>query len=133
MRTYLDSGVLIAAFKNEEDIGEKARTILEDPNNIFVSSEIVRLEVLVKPIRKNNQTEIDFYNVFFSSVTDWVPLDASLVDKAISEAAKGMMQQVDALHVAAAHLADVEQFFTTEEPTKPMCTNSLISATSLRE
>jgi len=48
IRTFIDSGVLLAAARGTEACSETALTILEDQEREFASSEFVRLEVLPK-------------------------------------------------------------------------------------
>ena len=60
-RTYLDTGVLIAAFKGEEDISRKAFEIIDNPNRILVISEAVLLELMPKPIYNKQYEEVQFY------------------------------------------------------------------------
>ncbi|WP_414575118.1 nucleic acid-binding protein [Anabaena sp. CCY 9402-a] len=70
-KTYIDSGVLIAAFRGVQSIGIQANTILNDDNREFVSSQFVKLEVVPKAIYNQQQDEIDFYETFFSAVSYW--------------------------------------------------------------
>lgn len=48
-RTYLDSGVLLAAFRMKEETGRRAMEILDDPERTLVVSDAVWLEVMPKP------------------------------------------------------------------------------------
>jgi predicted nucleic acid-binding protein len=47
--TFIDSGVLIAAFRGRDELSERAMAVLDDPDRSFASSEFVRLEVLPRP------------------------------------------------------------------------------------
>jgi hypothetical protein len=49
-RTYLDSGVLLAAFKGEGKLGLRALEVLDDPNRCLVVSDAVEIELLPKPV-----------------------------------------------------------------------------------
>jgi len=49
-RTFLDTGVLIAAALRTEETALQALQILDDPDREFVSSIFVKLEVLPKTI-----------------------------------------------------------------------------------
>jgi hypothetical protein len=60
VRTFLDSGVLIAAFKGAPQLREAALQVLEDPNRVFVTSPFVRLEVLPKAIFNRQASERRF-------------------------------------------------------------------------
>ena len=50
IRTFLDSGVLIAAYKGSPSIEASAIDILDDPNRVFLSSPFVRHEVSPKAL-----------------------------------------------------------------------------------
>ena len=63
--TYLDTGVLIAAFRGENIIAEKALVILEDAQRLFISSDILKLELLPKPTFHKKELELSFYRAFF--------------------------------------------------------------------
>ncbi len=45
-RTFVDSGVLIAAARGNEDVARQAMAVLDDPEREFASSPLVKLEVL---------------------------------------------------------------------------------------
>lgn len=119
-KTYIDSGVLIAAFRGEDDIAVRALEILDDSNREFVSSEFVKLEVLPKPIHGKRQDEVDFYEAFFKQVAYWAqPLD-EVVDVGLQQAKLHGLSAVDALHVAAALITRADDLITTEKATKPI-------------
>jgi hypothetical protein len=50
IRTFLDSGVLIAAYKGSPSLEAPAIDILDDPNRVFLSSPFVRHEVSPKAL-----------------------------------------------------------------------------------
>jgi hypothetical protein len=64
-RTFLDSGVLIAAARGIDDTALQALQILDDPDREFVSSIFVKLEVLPKAIYNGFREEAAFYQSFF--------------------------------------------------------------------
>lgn len=119
-KTYIDSGVLITAFRGTDEIALKAIQILDDPDREFASSEFVKLEVLPKAIHGKRQLEIDFYQAFFSKVTYWAEPVDSLVQSAFQQASTYGLAAVDALHVAAALLIGADEVVTMEKPTKPI-------------
>lgn len=49
-RTFIDSGVLIAAARGRSEQSKRAMQILDDPSREFVSSPFVKLEILPKAI-----------------------------------------------------------------------------------
>jgi hypothetical protein len=64
-RTFLDSGVLIAAYKGSPSIEEPARLILDDPGRVFLSSPFVRHEVSPKAPFNKQAVEYRFYQAYF--------------------------------------------------------------------
>jgi predicted nucleic acid-binding protein len=71
IRTFIDSGVLLAAARGTEACSETALTILEDQEREFASSEFVRLEVLPKAVYFDRKIEIQLYESFFLAVNYW--------------------------------------------------------------
>ncbi len=118
--TYVDSGVLIAAARGLGPVSLAATAIITDPNRQFISSDFVRLEVLPKPIYHHQTTETDFYRAFFATVGTWVATSPLLAERAFQRAATFGLSAIDAAHIAAAELANADEFVTTEQSAKPM-------------
>jgi predicted nucleic acid-binding protein len=131
MKTYLDAGVLIAAFRAESQMGKRAIQILDDQNRIFASSVFAQLEVLPKAIYHQQTYEIRFYEAFFDSVQYWANDLEKLVQDGYQIASQYGLSAVDALHVAAALLVGAEELVTTERRTKPMHRVPNIKITSI--
>jgi predicted nucleic acid-binding protein len=119
-RTFVDSGVLIAAAKGTERASRLALSILDDPRRVFVTSELVQLEVLPHAIYFQKEHEVAFYEAFFKNTRRMVRSSKQLTAAATTEAAKTGMEAMDALHIAAAKVAKADEFITTEKPTKPL-------------
>jgi hypothetical protein len=67
IRTFLDSGVLIAAFRSRNTVSTPVLTLLDDPERVFVTTNYVRLEVLPKPLYFRRETEAEVYEAFFAA------------------------------------------------------------------
>jgi predicted nucleic acid-binding protein len=120
IRTFIDSGVLIAAARGNDEVAGKAMAILDDPEREFVSSIFVKLEVLPKAVYHRMQREAEFYHTFFDAVTSWAgPLDG-LVTEAYQEACDSGMAAMDALHIAAAESLGAIELVTTERAERPI-------------
>lgn len=119
-RTYIDSGVLIAAARGTTAVAIPAIEILDDPNREFASSIFVKLEVLPKAIYYKNTAEADFYEAFFKAVTYWANSLEGIIENAYCEACNSGLAALDALHVAAAVSIGAEELVTTEKPDKPI-------------
>lgn len=119
-RTFIDSGVLIAAFRGGGNFGERALAVLQDQEREFITSVFVRLEVLPKPVAYGRSAEQSFYRTYFAAVKRMVPASRELIELAQSEAESFGLSAIDALHVAAAKRSRCHEFITTEGPTKPL-------------
>ena len=129
--TYIDSGVLLSATDGVGRIAEKALEVLEDSNRQFASSEFVKLEVIPKAIYHKQTEEVQFYEEFFSAVTYWANDLEKVVQDTYYIGCQYGLAAMDALHIAAALSLDVEEFITTEKPTKPMFRVSGIKVISI--
>jgi len=65
IRTFLDSGVLIAAYRGKPSEREAALVILDDVRRFFLSSRFLWLEVMPKAVYFRNEAEIEFYRIYF--------------------------------------------------------------------
>lgn len=129
-RTYLDSGVLLAAWRCEDTVSTKALAVLDDPDRLFVISDFVRLETLAKPIFHKNQDEVEFMQSVFRYAHS-VPLTTALAEHAMRVACKYNLNALDALHISAAIVANVDEFVTSEKTTKPIFTVQELQVISL--
>lgn len=119
-KTYVDSGVLIAAFQGIQAASLRANYILNSSNREFVSSQFVKLEVLPKAIYNKQQDEAEFYETFFGAVSSWAMDVEQVTQDAYHLACTYGLAAMDALHVAAALLLKADDLVTTEKLTKPM-------------
>ena len=130
-RTYIDANVLIAAFRGEEKVAERALKVLEDPDRALVVSDYLRLEVLPKPRFHNKQEEVEFMQAVFENAAENVSTSDELTEKAVELASRYDMTPIDALHVGAAVVAGVDELVTMEKPTKPMCRVTEVGVVSI--
>lgn len=118
-RTYLDSGVLLAAFKGEGELGLRALQILDDPQRQLVVSDAVKIELLPKPIYEQRQPEANFYRQVFAS-SELHAWNVDVLQRAYELAKQYGIAAMDAIHAAYAEYAKVDEIVTTEKPGKPM-------------
>jgi len=130
VRAFVDSGVLIAAFRGEPEIREGAFVILSHPNLEFWYSPLLRLEVTLKPAHHRRKAELAFYEEYFSHANCFRNLDR-MFETGGREAMHHGIAVVDALHVGAAYLSGCAALFTTEKPTKPIFRTRLVKVVSI--
>ena len=95
-----------------------------------MTSPFVQLELVPKAIYHKKHLEKAFYDEYFRAA-EWIRDLNRIEAVAQTEAAKSGLAAMDALHVAAAHLAGADEFVTTERPGKPIYRSSLIRAVYL--
>lgn len=132
-KTFVDSGVLLTAFRGLEPDSEDAFRILEDPDREFVSSIFVRLELLPKPVFFGNEEEIEFYEAFFQAALHWVDFSDELLEATLEEAKECGMAAMDAIHVVAAGSAGCDELVTTEKSSRPMHRSSLVKVVCIHD
>lgn len=119
MRTFLDSGVLLRAWKGEQAEAEAAGRVMEDASRQLLTSEIIRLELLPKPLYFKQKDEVAFYEeIFRRSECDKV--DGALYRHAFTLAEQYGLGAADAFNLASAIRQKADEFVTTERPGRPM-------------
>ncbi len=125
MRTFLDSGVLLTAARGSGKDQDRVLRILEDPNRTFVTSPFIHLELVPKAIYYKKRLEQAFYDEYFRAA-EWIRDLQRIEALARIEAARAGLAAMDALHIAAAHLARADELITTERASKPIYRSSLV-------
>lgn len=128
---YIDSGVLINAFRGVNEVSIKATQVLDDSTRCFATSIFVQLETLPKATYNRQIAEVEFYETFFEAVTVWAKNLNAIIKIAEHLAKVYGLAAMDALHVAAAISINADEFVTTEKVTKPMHRVTEIQVTSI--
>ena len=132
IRTYVDSGLLIAAARGGGVLGMRALAVLRDNGaREFVSSDYVRMEVLPKPVYFGREAELRFYSAYFSTVSEWLKFDVSHLEAAFQEACRAGLQSYDAIHVTVAAISRCDELVTTEKPTAAIHRTTLVRTVSI--
>ena len=119
MKTFLDSGVLIRAWKGEQAEAEAAGSVMEDGSRQLLTSEIIRLELLPKPLYFKQKDEVAFYEEIFSR-SECDQVDGALYRNAFALAERYGLAAADAFNLASAIRLQADEFVTTERPGRPM-------------
>jgi len=130
LRTFLDSGVLLHAWRGET-LSAAAMQIIDDDSREFFTSQMVRLELLPKAKFEKRPREVEFYESHFSDCGGSQPLTHELGLEAEKLAARHGLAGPDALQLAAAIRQGVEEFYTSEKPGRPMFRVNEIKVISL--
>jgi predicted nucleic acid-binding protein len=119
VRTFLDSGVLLHAWRGES-LSRAALELLDDDRREFYTSQMVRLELVPKPRFEKKLAEIAFYEAHFADCAACEPLSEALGSEAERLGVRYGLAGPDALQIATALRHKVEEFYTSEKPGKPM-------------
>ncbi len=107
------------AWKGEEAEAEAAGRVLEDISRRLLTSEIIRLELLPKPLYFKQKDEVAFYDeIFRRSECDKV--DSALYRDAFALAEHYGLAAADAFNLASAIRLQADEFVTAERPGRPM-------------
>ena len=132
IRTYLDSGVLIAAARGIGPLGDRALALISEVDSReLVSSDLVKFETVPKPAYFGRIAELDFYESFFAMVSVWAKLDSSIMHKAFEEACRSGLSWADAAHVIMAVQNGCDELITTERPSSAIHRTRLINVESI--
>lgn len=119
-KTFVDANILIAAFRGNKDISQKAMEIIDDPDREFIVSDYLKLEIIPKPTFFQQREEIQFMQAFIDNASLHVNADLPITTQAIPLACRYGLSAMDALHAEAAIEAKADVFITIEKPTKPL-------------
>ena len=119
MKTFLDSGVLLHAWRGEMLSGA-ALKLMDDDQREFLTSQMVRLELLPKARFEKRLREVAFYESHFSDCAGTEPFSEALGLEAEKLAARYGLAGPDALQIAAAIRQGAQEFYTSEKPGRPM-------------
>ncbi len=131
IRTFIDTGVLIAAARSQGDLAERALQILEDENREFASSIFLKLEVLPKAIYNQQNSEVKFYETFFSEVAYWAKDINKIIQDSYQESSQFGLGAMDALHISAAVSVGATEFITNEKLNKSIHRTQSIKVISI--
>ena len=129
-RTFLDSGVLIAAYNARPELKAPALALLKNPERIFLSSPFVRHEVCPKALFNRRPLEYRFYREYFKRAVMFNDVRL-ILERASRESAKSGVSAMDSLHLAAAYLLKADEFITTERPQRSIYRTSLVKVSYL--
>ncbi len=113
-RTYIDTCLLIAAFKGEGELGRRALGVLDDPDRLLVVSDAVRLEAMPKARYHKQRQEVEFYEAVFDQAEN-IAWNSTALQRAHVIAEAHGVAAMDAIHVAHAAVAGVARVHQRRE------------------
>jgi predicted nucleic acid-binding protein len=75
---------------------------------------------MLKPTFNRQFEEVGFYEDFFAATMQWVSSSSDLIEQAYDYGCRYGLSALDALHIAAANVAEADEFVTTERPQGPL-------------
>ena len=112
---FLDACILIYAVEDRGPRGARVRhALMEAPAGLAISPLVIH-ECLVLPFRRRDEALIEEFATMFAGCT-LLDLDTeAYVHAAELRAAASGLKTVDALHLAAAQLADCSELWTNDK------------------
>jgi predicted nucleic acid-binding protein len=120
-RTFLDTGVLLAAWDANKAFHEHAKSILEDANRDFIATSLLSLELIPHAEFGKRDREVAFMRDYLDVyVSETLEVNEQLVIEGMEVACRIDAGGIDAMHLAAAIRLNADEFITTEKESKPM-------------
>lgn len=114
-RVYLDACVVIYLIENVASFSELTRQFLaRNGDAILCVSPLVRMEVIVKPLRESASVLVSDYEDFLAA-QHWLAIDDSIFDRALQLRARHGLKTPDALHLATALHHGCMEIWTNDE------------------
>lgn len=131
---YLDTNVLIYITEGTDGFKARIEAFLREAlaaRAHLVTSELAIAEVLVVPIRKQNEIILAAYNELFESFVQAVPVERSILVRAAQlRAGTARLRTPDAIHLATAGHLGAAAFVTGDAsiPVSPPLVRHLLTA-----
>ncbi len=128
-RPYVDACLFIYWVERSGPVAEAAVRWLESQADASMCvSPLVRMEVLVKPMRRGDQALIQSYEALLAR-QEWLPVGDEMFSRALGLRAQYGLKTPDALHLATALNHGCTEFWTNDDRLKvaagPLAVNVL--------
>lgn len=117
-RPYVDTCLFSYWVERAGQVAEAAVRWLEcQPDAAMCVSPLVRLELMVKPMRSGNQALIQSYEALLAK-QEWLPVCDEIFARALGLRVQHGLKTPDALHLAAALHHGCTEFWTNDDRLK---------------
>lgn len=100
----------------------------------MISSELILLEVLVAPLRNNNNFLVaDYEQLLLNSGMQLIPIDQSILRQAANLRATTNLKTPDAIHWATAEFINCDLFITNDKGFRNLSSLSVIVLSEVLE
>lgn len=114
-RVYLDACIIIYLMENAASFSEKTRRFLaRNGDAALCVSPLVRMEVLIKPLRESSTILVADYEEFLAA-QNWLSINDITFNLALQLRAQHGLKTPDALHLATALQHDCNEFWTNDD------------------
>lgn len=138
-RIYFDANIIvyiIEGFQPYRQILDQFLTDIDQGRWIACTSELTIAEVLVKPIREENEFIANTYREFLynSSTLQIIPIDRTILEYAaqIRATNSSSFKLPDSIHLASAALSECYAFITNDKKITPLNQLSVIQLDSIK-
>jgi predicted nucleic acid-binding protein len=118
-KIYVDTAVLIYTLEESTDYFDLLKplwTIFQAQEIELISSELILMEVLVLPLRNNNESLVsDYEQLLLNSAMQLIPIDRSILKQAANLRATTNLKTPDAIHAATALSVGCDLFITNDK------------------
>jgi predicted nucleic acid-binding protein len=118
-KVYVDTAVLIYTLEVNTDyfsLLEPLWAMFQAEEIELISSELILMEVLVLPLRHNNESLIsDYEQLLLNSAMQLIPINQSILRQAANLRAINNLKTPDAIHAATALAVNCDLFITNDK------------------
>lgn len=117
-KVYVDTAVLIYTLEVNTDYFDLLKPLwikFQAQEIELISSELILMEVLVLPLRNNDESLIsDYEQLLLNSSMQLVPIEQAILRQAANLRATNSIKTPDAIHAATAMAANCDLFITND-------------------
>ncbi|MGL5876051.1 MAG: type II toxin-antitoxin system VapC family toxin [Xenococcaceae cyanobacterium] len=118
-KLYVDTAVLIYTLEENKDYFDLLEPLwlkFQAQEIELISSELILMEVLVLPLRSNNQSLVsDYEQLLLNSAMQLIPIDRAILRQAANLRASNNLKTPDAIHAATAISVNCDLFITNDK------------------